>query len=157
MKRHRAPTLAVMLAVSMIAGCSEVRHPLDDSETRPDTAVLAIEEAEATMDEIGDSVMEGASYEAETWVAQNECDTTPFSPSQGEVGSVLIRTYSAAELGDGEELLAEYETYWSDKGESVTPSSPNMDPSAVARVNGIGYELAVLSAEVEMRAFIPCY
>jgi hypothetical protein len=155
----RRALIYLMVAVCFITACSDVRHPLDDSEERPETEALAIDEAEQTLDTIGDSVLGGSSFNEDTWSGDG-CETPPFAPSQGEVGLVLIRTYAADALdqvGSPEELLEEYESFWTDLDESVSRSSPNMDPGVVSRVNAIGYELVSVPPEMMLRAFIPCY
>lgn len=155
------PRLAlVAIAAVVIAACSGVRHPLDDSETKPDTETQALDEAGTTMDGLGDSVFGNATFAAQTWAAPGACATADFAPSQGDVGQVLIRTYAeddVSTLGTPDQLLDAYEAYWTALDESVSRSSPNMDPGVVSRVNGIGYELVSIPPSLELRAFIPCY
>lgn len=159
MLSHRVRA-CLLMAICILTACSQVRHPLDDSETKPETRVLAIEEAEETLDTLGDSVMGGVAFVEETWADSDGCATAPFAPSQGDIDLVLIRIYSADTLGGvgtPDELLDTYEAFWSDEGESVSRNSSNMDPAVVSRVHGIGYELVSLPPDMELRAFIPCY
>lgn len=160
MESSRRSITLLLTAALLVAACSQIRHPLDDSETRPDTQALAIEEAGSTMDLIDESLMGDVPFTEDTWVASDGCATASFAPSQGDVGSVLIRNYPAGDLADvgtTDELIAQYESYWKGEGESVSRNSPNMDPGAVSRVGGIGYELVSLPPQVQLRAFIPCY
>lgn len=148
-------TLLILLAA---VGC--VRHPLDDSEESPATQELALEMATEVLDLVGDRVMDDSPYVADRWTADDGCATAPSGPSQGDVGVVLIRTYTEESMAmerDPERLLDDYETFWLDRGESVSRSSPNMDPGVVTRVEGIGYELVSLPPNMELRAYIPCY
>lgn len=153
--------LAFLVAlVCLLGACGDLRHPLDDSETRPETEALAFEEAGDTLDDIGESVLDGTDFAEDTWSAEDGCDTAPFAPSQGDVGLVLIRTYTADDLEGAsvpELLIDDFESFWSAQEKSVSRSSPNMDPGAVIRINGIGYELVSLPRAIELRAFIPCY
>lgn len=152
--------LRSMLVVCLVAACSNVRHPLDDSETRPETEAMAVEEAEETLDDIGEAVFGGRAFTDDTWSPEDGCGTAPFAPSQGEVGLVLIRAYDGTAVGGAgspEGLLDDYERFWVDLGESATRSSPNMEPGVVSRVNGVGYELVSLPPAMELRAYIPCY
>lgn len=151
---------ALLTAACIVAACSEIRHPLDDSEARPDTETLAIDEAGDTMDAVGDDVLGAVAFTPDTWAPDDSCATAPFAPEQGDVGLVLIRAYDEQSvIGEGsvDGLLDEYEEYWVGRGETVSRSSQSMDPGAVARVNGIGYQLVSLPPTVEMQAFIPCY
>lgn len=150
----------LIVALCLLTACSDVRHPLDDSETRPETEAMAIDEVEQTLDSLGGSVLGGIGFTEDTWSADDGCGTASFAPSQGDVGLILIRRYDGdalEEVGSAEALLDDYESYWTDQDESVSRSSPNMDPGVVSRVNGIGYELVSLSPAMELRAFIPCY
>ena len=148
-------TLLILLAA---VGC--VRHPLDDSEESPATQELALEMATEVLDLVGDRVMDDSPFVGDRWTATAGCATAPFGPSQGDVGLVLIRTYTEESMAmdrDPSRLLDDYETFWQDRGESVSRSSQNMDPGVVARVEGIGYELVSLPPNMELRAYIGCY
>lgn len=153
------PALIVgLLVVLCLVACDGLRHPLDDSESRPETQQEALEAAAETLDRIDESLMSGATHLDDEWSAPDGCGTAPFGASQGDVGVVLIRAYDVDELaGDAESLVDEYVTYWEDQGESVSPHSQSMDPGAVARVDAIGYEMVVLTQTVEVRAYTPCY
>lgn len=146
------------LVICCIAACDDLRHPLDDSETIPPTQQQALDEAEATLDDIDESVLAGAPFSSETWSAPNGCETAPFGPSQGDVGVVLIRSYQAnSPAADADSLIDDYVAYWDDRGESTTRSSPSMEPGAVSRTDGIGYEMVALAQTIEVRAYTPCY
>lgn len=150
----------VALSVLVSTACDGLRHPLDDSETRPGSQELALEEAKETLDLIAGTVMDGSLYVTEEWTADDGCATAPFGASQGDVGRVLIRAYTEESMAlerNPESLLDDYERFWAQRDESVTRSSPSMDPGAVARVDGIGYELVSLPPMMELRAYIPCY
>lgn len=153
-------TLSVVLAFFVVAACDGLRHPLDDSETRPTTREVALEEAGNTLDLIGDQVMDDSPYVGDRWAAEDGCGMAPFGPSQGEVGVVLIRVYTEESMAlarDPERLLDDYERFWTELGESVSRSSPGMDPGAVSRVDGIGYELVSSPPMMVLRAYTPCY
>jgi hypothetical protein len=140
--------ILVTLATMALVAC--------DTETRPDSAAQAHDEAQQVLDGVGEAVFGDASFDASVWEARDGCDTAPFAPSQGDVGAVLIRSYlSVEELPSV--LIAAFTAYWEDRDESVSQSSPNMDPGAVSRVHGIGYELVSLPPSMELRAFLPCY
>lgn len=156
----RALAYLMVAACFFFTACSTMRHPLDDSETKPNTEPLAVDEAEQTLDTIGDRVLGGIDFAEDTWSGDDRCGPAPFAPSQGDVGLVLIRSYDGValeEAGPSEDLLDEYESFWNDQNESVSRSSPNMEPGVVSRVNGIGYEMVSLPSALELRAFIPCY
>lgn len=150
--------IAWCLVICLVVACDGLRHPLDDSETRPETQRQALEEAAATLDTIDESVMSGAAHDTEEWSAPDGCGTAPFGPTQGDVGVVLIRSYPVnSSSADSDSLIDEYVAYWDGEGESTSRSSPSMDPGAVARVEGIGYEMVSLAETVEIRAYTPCY
>lgn len=95
---RRVPLLtATLVATAMaVAGCgTAVRHPLDDSETRPASPWAATTEAAMTLDELGESTMSSLSFTSQEWVPDSGCDTYPEAPEQGDVGRVLARSYDA--------------------------------------------------------------
>lgn len=147
-----------LLAVCVVVACSDIRHPLDDSETKPETEELALAEATEVLDVIGPALFDDATYDEDVWTGEDGCSTASFAPSQGEVGVVVIRRYESVNLAAGPDALIEgFEAYWDEEDVSASRSSPNMDPGAVSRVDGIGYEIVSVSGALELRAFIPCY
>lgn len=152
--------LSSLLALSLVTACDGLRHPLDDSETRPETQELALDEAGEMLDLVGQWVMDDSVYSGDRWVADDGCATAPFGSSQGDVGLVLIRSYTEESMAlerSPIRLLDDFERFWADRGESVSPSSSSMDPGVVARVDGIAYELVSLPPMMELRAYIPCF
>lgn len=137
----------VTLSSLLLAAC--------DTETRPGDAAGARDEAAQVLDDVGAALFGAAPADDSIWSARDGCGTPPFAPSQGDVGEVLIRTYPSPE--QPAERIAGFTSYWEDRDESVSQSSPSMEPGAVSRVNGIGYELVSLPPVMELRAFIPCY
>lgn len=147
-----------LLAVCVLVACSGIRHPLDDSETKPETEELALAEAKDALDVIGPALFDEATYSEDVWTGEDGCSAASFAPSQGEVGVVVIRRYESANLAaEPDALIDGFEAYWDQEDVSVSRSSPDMDPGAVARVDGIGYEIVAVSGALELRGFIPCY
>jgi hypothetical protein len=156
--RRVALVVSAVVAVAL-SGCgTSVRHPLDDSETRPASAEAAKTEANLTLDELEETTLDSAPSTSEEWVPDSGCDTLPDAPEQGTIGSVLIRSY--AELPDGttiDTLLNDQEARWEADGHTVDRNSPNMAPQVINRSNGIGYTLVSTPPGAELRAFLPCY
>ena len=142
-----------------IPGCgTSVRHPLDDSETRPESAEAAKAEANLTLDELEGETLGSVLSFSEGWVPDSGCDVFPDAPEQGTVGGVLIRSYAL--LPDGttiDALLDDQEARWEAEGRTVGRNGPNMDPQVIKRSNGIGYALLTTPPGAELRAFLPCY
>lgn len=119
-----------------------------------------MDEAGEMLDLVGQWVMDDSVYSGDRWVADDGCATAPFGSSQGDVGLVLIRSYTEESMAlerSPIRLLDDFERFWADRGESVSPSSSSMDPGVVARVDGIAYELVSLPPMMELRAYIPCF
>ena len=54
----RRTFIAVTVLLVLTAACdNSVKHPLDDSETKPASAAAAVEEANAALDDVGLAVM----------------------------------------------------------------------------------------------------
>lgn len=158
--RARSVQLAlIVLLLALTAACGDsVKHPLDDSESRPATADDASAEAETTLDELGESSLSSVPFTASSWIPPSGCGVDPTVPEQGEVGTTVYRHY--AELpadATPETLMAETTKRWEDAGHTVGRGSANMPDQVITRINGIGYSLVSTQPGVELRAFLPCY
>lgn len=151
--------IAMLSVVTTLAACNgdSVRHPLDDSETRPADLDAALEQAESVMGDVTDSVLEGAAHDDRTWSADNDCATNPDSPEQGDVSRILYRSFPAVPSGtSAAEIVTATESHWEGAGHTVGPGAPNMANQAITRIDGIGYSMVEAEPGVELRAFIPC-
>lgn len=143
----------------LLSACSgQVRHPLDDSETRPPDANSALTEARTTLDAVGNALLPGVRHEDTEWIADDGCDTSTDSPEQGDVSRILRDTYPAlppyTTAGD---VVASAQTHWEGEGHTVGAGSPDMSNQFIVRVNGISYAVVEVTPGVELRAFLPCY
>lgn len=152
-------SLATGLCLIVVIACSDaVRHPLDDSESRPPTAAEALDEASEHLEDLSTDVLPDAEYESASWNAPDGCATYPASPEQGDVGTVLYRSYP--ELPEGASTASMLESvaeYWESDGYRVGEGSANMPEQRIVRVNGISYSVVAIEPGIEMRAFVPCY
>lgn len=156
--RWRIGVIAAGLAL-FVAACSDpVKHPLDDSETRPPTAAAALVEANAMLDEVASAVMAGLAPTPTEWVAASGCGTDPDSPEQGDVDRTLRRTYPELPAGrSAADLLTAVSSHWEHAGYAVGPGAPNMAPQVITRVNGISYSVTDATPALVMAASVPCY
>ena len=143
----------------LLAACSgQVRHPLDDSETRPPDASAALTEAQTTLGAVGDALLPNVKHEDTEWIADGGCDTSTNSPEQGDVSRILYATYPTlppdTTAGD---VVASAKTHWEGEGHTVGAGPPDMPNQSIARINGISYAVVEVTPGVELRAFLPCY
>lgn len=153
----RRSAIVVLIAALVAVGCDDVRHPLDDSETRPDSLEEAQDEAGRTLDELGGGGLAGTPSERDQWTPDDGCGTHPDAPEQGDVGAVLIRSFEGLPEDTVDDLLDEQEDRWRADGHTVDRGSANMAPQVITRINGIGYAVVATPPGVELRAFLPCY
>lgn len=151
--------IVIVLALGLAAACGDsVKHPLDDSETRPPTAAKAREEADTELDDLGQATLPSVAFTSSSWIPPSGCGTDPTVPEQGEVGTTLYRRYDELPVGTTpESLMAETTERWENAGHSVSRGSANMADQVITRINGIGYSLVSTPPGVELRAFLPCY
>lgn len=151
--------VALVLMAMVLAACDQDTCVFCDTETRPATAADAVEEANRTLDRIGETTMESVSFTSDEWIPENGCDTNPGNPEQGDIGRVLFRTYAQLPSGTtAESLMADVRARWEDDELTVGSNAPaDPEDKVIARINGIGYYLASTPPGVELRAFIPCY
>lgn len=156
---RRLPLAWWVILTLGLAACSAC--PFCDTETRPETDASALAEAEETLDLLSAEILEGVTFEESVWEAPDSCAVAPFSPEQGEIGRALIRSYSEASMEPSDatpdSVNEGFSSFWTERDETVNPSSPDSPRGSVARVNGIGYDVVVGSWPVLLRAFTPCY
>ena len=136
----------------LLAACSgQVRHPLDDSESRPPDANSALTEAQTTLGAVGDALLPNVKHEDTEWIADGGCDTSASSPEQGDVSRILHVTYPTLppDTTAGDVVASE--------GHTVGAGSRDMPNQSIARINGISYAVVEVTPGVELRAFLPCY
>lgn len=155
-----ATSVALALLLGALAGCSSASgiHPLDDSETRPESLSEARTEATAMLDRVEEVALGEVVVVEREWNDPSGCGTNQEDPDQGDVGLILFR--SAAELPSGtapEEVLGLTREFWESAGYSVGLPAPNMPDQVLTRVDGIGYKVVATPPGVELRAFLPCY
>ncbi len=156
--RRSFAVVAVTVALLTAACDNGVRHPLDDSETKPATAAEALDEATNELDRVGAAVLTGLVYEATEWEAPDRCATRVDSPEQGDVSTILYRGYATPPSGQtAADVLAAATHHWEGEGHTVGPGAPNMPDQAITRVDGISYSVVDEPPGVELRAFLPCY
>lgn len=143
----------------LLAACSgSVRHPLDDSETRPPDAAAAQTEAEATLREVGAALLPGVEPDDTVWVAEGGCSTHDEAPEQGDVGRVIFATYPTLPAGtSADTVVGAAKAHWEAQGHTVGVGSSNMPDQAITRINGISYAVVGHDSGVQLRAFAPCY
>ena len=151
--------LLLCLAASLAACTGDsVGHPLDDSEARPADVATAMRQAESVMDDVTDSVLDGAAHDDRDWSADNGCATNPDSPEQGDVSRILYRSFpttpSGTTVGD---VVVATQTHWEGAGHTVGPGASNMANRAITRIDGVGYSMVEAKPGVELRAFLPCF
>lgn len=157
-KLARSLLAAVALSILLVAACGDT-CVFCDTETRPATAAAAVEEANKTLDSIGETTMESALYTFDEWVPDSGCAPNPGNPEQGDVGRILFRTYTELPSGTtAASLMADLKERWERDGLTVGSNAPD-DPEdkVIARIDGIGYYLASIPPGVALRAFIQCY
>ncbi|MDH3299314.1 MAG: hypothetical protein OES24_02300 [Acidimicrobiia bacterium] len=150
----------VLSAVTVVTACTgdPVRHPLDDSETRPADIETAVRRAESVLADVTDSVLDGADYEDRGWSADNGCATNPEAPEQGEVSRILYRSFPTPASGaSATDIVSATEAHWERSGHTVGAGAPNTANQAITRIDGIGYSMVDAPPGVELRAFIPCF
>ncbi len=151
---------ALMVATGFfaLAACNDIKHPLDDSATRPATEDDAIAEATAMLDDMATTTMVSESFIEVEWADESGCATHPDSPEQGDVGRILYRTYSKLPGSSTiKTLMANQRSHWEDNGYTVQENAPNMPATVMFRPNSITYYLNDAPPGVELRAFLPCY
>lgn len=143
----------------LLAGCSgSVRHPLDDSETRPPDAAAAQTEAEATLREVGAALLPDVKHNDTVWAADDGCATHVDAPEQGDVGRVIFAVYPTLPAGTtAVDVVGAAKAHWVSQGHTVGAGSSNMPDQAITRINGISYAVVDTPPGVEFRAFLPCY
>jgi hypothetical protein len=143
----------------VIAACTgQVRHPLDDSETRPPDAASALTEAQTTLEAVGDALLPGVSHDDTEWMADGGCGTSIDSPEQGDVSRIVYATYPDLPAETTvDEVVANARTHWEGQGHTVGTGAPSMPNQAITRINGISYAVVDTAPGVELRAFVPCY
>lgn len=151
---------AFALGVAVIgSACDDqaVRHPLDDSETRPADPDTALEQANAALDNVAGAVLDGVDHHDRQWPAGGGCGTNPDSPEQGEVSRVLYRSYPVLASGSTPAgIVTAARTHWERAGHTVGAGAPDMANQAITRIDGIGYSMVEAEPGVELRAFLPC-
>lgn len=148
-----------LCALVMLAACSgQVRHPLDDSETRPKDAAAALTEARNTLQLAGDALLAGATHSETEWLPDGGCSTSSDSPEQGDVSRILFVTYPTlpADTTAGE-VVAGAQAHWEGQGHTVGAGSPSMPNQAITRIDGISYAVVDAAPGIQLRAFLPCY
>jgi hypothetical protein len=147
------------LGLVLLAACSnQVRHPLDDSETRPPDAATALTEAQTTLREVGDAVLSSVAHDDSEWMADGGCGTSIDSPEQGDISRILYMTYPTLPAErTADQVVASARDYWEGQGHTVGAGSPSMPTQAIARINGISYAVVDTAPGIELRAFLPCY
>lgn len=155
-----AAGIGSVAAAALLSACTgdSVRHPLDDSETKPADIDVAMEQATAVMDDVTVAVLADATYDDDDWSADDGCATNPDSPEQGDVSRILYRTFPTTPSGTtAADIVAATEAHWESAGHTVGPGAPDMAPQAITRIDGIGYSVVEAEPSVELRAFIPCF
>ena len=149
---------AAVLLVSSATGCGSVRHPLDDSETKPPSAAAAAAEANRMLDRIGETTMASAAFSPSRWVPDSGCATHPDAPEQGDASRIIFRSYTELPATTSvQELLNRQAQEWEAAGYTTSRGSPSMPEQLITRVNGIGYSMVSTPPGMELRAFLPCY
>ena len=151
--------LVVVASLLLLSGCSDsIRHPLDDSESKPSTLEAAVEEANVEMDAVGDTALSGAAYSASEWAAPDGCGVSSDHPEQGEVSRMLERSYPELPAGmTPSSVLDAVSAHWVSAGHSVGEGSPTMEEQRIARIHGISYAAVSVDEEAALRAFLACY
>lgn len=151
-------TLVVVAALLLSSGCSDsIRHPLDDSESKPSSLESAVEEASVEMNAV-DTAMSGAAYTASEWSAPAGCGINPDHPEQGEVSRMLERSYPKLPAGATQSSVLEaVSAHWSSAGHQVSEGSSTMEEQRIVRIHGISYAAVSVDAGIDLRAFLPCY
>lgn len=158
MRRVALGSLAlIVIAIGSACDDEAVRHPLDDSETRPTDLDAALEQANAALDDVADAVLDGVAGNDRQWPADGGCGTNPDSPEQGDVSRILYRSYPTLAAGSTPAgVVSAAGAHWEQAGHSVGPGAPNMANQAITRIDGIGYSVVEAPPGVELRAFLPC-
>jgi hypothetical protein len=120
-----------------------------------------MEEAEQTLEQLSADIFGSLEFDEFVWESADSCATAPFSPEQGDIGRALIRSYAPDAVdsigASPDSLQNDFDRFWNDRGEVVSPASPDSPRGSVARANGIGYDILVDNDPVQLRAFTPCY
>ena len=151
--------LVVVASLLLLSGCSDsIRHPLDDSESKPSTLESAVDEANVEMNAVGDTALSGVAYTATEWGAPDGCGISSDHPEQGEVSRVLERSYAGLPAGATQSsVLDAVSAHWDSAGHRVGEGSPTMEEQRIARIHGISYAAVSVDAGMNLRAFLPCY
>ena len=156
MRYSFALLIVLLLSTSACSGCFGC-----DTETKPGSQTEAVQEAEATLDRLSGTLLPDVAYETSSWTPTTGCETAATAPEQGDIGKVEIRSYTEAALSgaartqDG--LIEDFKHFWEAEDVAVSPSGAASPSGAVARVNGIGYDIVALDSTTQLRAFVPCY
>jgi hypothetical protein len=151
--------LSIVASLLLLTACSEtIRHPLDDSESKPSTLEAAVEEASDEMDEVGAAALAGGRYASTEWTTTEGCGISPDYPEQGEVSRVLERSYASLPSGATQSsVLDAVSAHWDSAGHRVGEGSPTMEEQRIARIHGISYAAVSVDVGIDLRAFLPCY
>ncbi len=151
--------LVVATSLLLLGACADsIRHPLDDSESKPSTLESAVGEANVELDGVADMVLSGVAYTASEWADPDGCGVNSDHPEQGEVSRVLERSYPELPAGVTQSsVLDAVSAHWNSAGHSVGEGSSTMEEQRIARIHGISYATVSVDAGINLRAFLPCY